>query len=227
MSKGNPMPTKYYSYKIEFALRGAAHAHGVLWMDWDSFTALPKSKVNNIKEAFHKIKNDVKLTSQEKESVCEFADSFISCSLKDPKTEDIVRSVNTHHHTKTCRKYGDNNCRFYFPRFPSLKTIVSVPVNVSNIDEKNHEQSMKDCTELLSKVKTVLEDEEKMKGICSINQDEINIFKELMKRDQKITDLLKSSGKTKKSSIVIDDMDILLNVFEKESECTSITILKE
>ena len=35
MSKGNPMSIKYHSYKVEFALRGAGHIHGVLWVDWD------------------------------------------------------------------------------------------------------------------------------------------------------------------------------------------------
>ena len=33
MSQGNPMAIQYHSYKVEFALRGAGHVHGVLWID--------------------------------------------------------------------------------------------------------------------------------------------------------------------------------------------------
>ena len=50
MSKGNPMSIKYNSYKVEFALRGAGHIHGVLWVDWENFTALPDHYVKDIKK---------------------------------------------------------------------------------------------------------------------------------------------------------------------------------
>ena len=33
MNKSNPMAVKYYSTKVEFQGRGAAHNHGVLWVD--------------------------------------------------------------------------------------------------------------------------------------------------------------------------------------------------
>ena len=121
MCKENPMKIKYNSYKVEFALRCAGHIHGVLWLDWEKFDALPKDDVKLLKNAFEMIKKEEKLESSEKKSVANFADLFISCSLKNPKTEEIVKLVNMHHHTKTCRKYGCE-CRFYYPRFPSLKT---------------------------------------------------------------------------------------------------------
>ena len=35
MNKNNPMAVKYYSTKVEFQGRGAAHNHGVLWVDLD------------------------------------------------------------------------------------------------------------------------------------------------------------------------------------------------
>ena len=115
------MAIKYYSYKVEFAMRGAGHIHGVLWINWDTFSVMPKG---NIKSALEKIKNEEKLNDIEKKALAEFADLFISCSLKNPSTERIVRAVNIHFHTKTCRKYCPK-CRFYFPRFPSLKTLIS------------------------------------------------------------------------------------------------------
>ena len=40
MSKANPMCIKYNSYKVEFAMRGAGHIHGILWVDWDRLKTL-------------------------------------------------------------------------------------------------------------------------------------------------------------------------------------------
>ena len=108
MSKGNPLSIKYHSYKVEFALRGAAHVHGVLWIDWENINNIPKNEIGFIKKALQNIKDDIKLDDKELSAIVKFADSFISCSVKDPRTSDIVQSVNKHHHTKTCRKYALN-----------------------------------------------------------------------------------------------------------------------
>ena len=53
---------------------------------------------------------------KEHEALVAFIDKFCTCSLKDPRTRDIVRTVNMHNHTKTCQKYMVE-CRFWFPRF--------------------------------------------------------------------------------------------------------------
>ena len=34
MSKENPMNVKLFNYRVEFQARGAAHVHGVLWVDF-------------------------------------------------------------------------------------------------------------------------------------------------------------------------------------------------
>ena len=61
MSKGNPMCIKYYSYKVEFALRGAAHIHGVLWIDWKNFDSMERKKTVYVIEALEKIRNETSL----------------------------------------------------------------------------------------------------------------------------------------------------------------------
>ena len=86
MGPGNPMAIQYYSYKVEFAMRGAGHIHGVLWVDWKKFSALPESDNENIKKALDKIKNEEMLSNEEKQSLADFADLFISCSLKNQRT---------------------------------------------------------------------------------------------------------------------------------------------
>ena len=126
MSKGSPMHIKHYSYKVEFALRGAGHIHGVLWLDWKNFPDMENYGKIILEEAFKKIRNEETLGADDKLCLAEFADRFITCSLKDSNTKKIVEEVQIHHHTKTCRKYG-SKCRFNFPRYPTIRTIVSVP----------------------------------------------------------------------------------------------------
>ena len=81
------MTIQYYSYKIEFQLRGASHVHGVLWVDWNRLEILPKNDVKKLTDAFKRIKQDEKLSPHEKELLTKFADEFITCSLKDPRTK--------------------------------------------------------------------------------------------------------------------------------------------
>ena len=45
-----------------------------------------------------------------------------------------------HHHTKACRKIGDK-CRFNYPKFPSTKTILSIPVGKINDYASAEEES--------------------------------------------------------------------------------------
>ena len=76
MDKSNPMAVKYYSTKVEFQGRGAAHNHGVLWVDvnkmeyyfsdengqWkDIEDMLPKQKESKDEKLYTaKIKNEIK-----------------------------------------------------------------------------------------------------------------------------------------------------------------------
>ena len=106
-SKGSPLKVKYHSYKVEFAMRGAAHVHGVLWIDWENIDILSKKDTQLIKDALKKIKNEQKLEDNERNAIATFADKFISCTLKNPKTANIVKSVNVHNHrVENCCKHG-------------------------------------------------------------------------------------------------------------------------
>ena len=71
-----------------------------------------------------------------------FANKFTTCTLNQDTiatmTEDsdlkekaaevieIVKAVNIHNHTKSCRKY-DTTCRFGFGKFPIWRTLISKP----------------------------------------------------------------------------------------------------
>ena len=144
----------------------------MLWVDWDKFEALPKTDVENIKEALKKIKHEKQISEEEKGSVSKFADLFISCSLKDPRTVDIVRLVNMHHHTMTCKKYGCD-CRFYFPRFPSRKTIIAEPVHMMEPSSEKQNALLLESKAVLGKVKIILEEKEQMEKICNVRLGEV------------------------------------------------------
>jgi hypothetical protein len=138
--------------------------------------------VENIKKAFANIKDEkLGMKGNEEEdaaqikALSEYIDKFISCSLKDPSTEHIVRSVNMHNHTKPCKKYGPP-CRFRFPRFPCLETIISIPSDVRYKDPEVASSQLKKSQALLLKVKTVLENDEDMKTFTKLHQDKIDLY---------------------------------------------------
>ena len=40
MARSNPMNVQFYSYKVEFQQRGAAHIHGIIWLNLDKLEKL-------------------------------------------------------------------------------------------------------------------------------------------------------------------------------------------
>ena len=46
--------------------------------------------------------------------------------------------VQMHYHTKSCKKHGNNKCRFGIPRFPSDFTIMTQPIpeEIAKIEEE-------------------------------------------------------------------------------------------
>ncbi|CAG2223482.1 unnamed protein product [Mytilus edulis] len=67
-------------------------------------------------------------------------DKYITCSIpspdEDPELHKIVNAVQQHskHHSKSCKKKG-TNCRFNFPRPPSVHSFISRPVTENDLTE--------------------------------------------------------------------------------------------
>ena len=174
-----------YSYKVEFQERGAGHVHGVLWVNLHEIenmrrlrngSLVKKSKYkaqkmqdeyttpfSGITEAFRKFRSGQELQDEES-AVIEFIDQFTTVSLcADEVGAEVVRivtEVNTHHHTKTCRK-GHPKCRFRYPKFPIWKTILVRPYPPCEFDEER-DNNLKFYADTLAKVKEVLEDERQL-----------------------------------------------------------------
>ena len=91
------------------------------------------------------------------DTVHELIDDWTSCSLDtcDEDLDNLVREVNVHHHTSSYQKRG--NCRFNFPRLPSNRTIVAMPLdapeNETDDEKKVRKIKIDDATKLLSQIK--------------------------------------------------------------------------
>ena len=207
MSKSNPMKVKFFTYKVEFQARGAGHVHGTLWIDLQKMEHMvyidgklclsdvaedSEKPFLGITKAFKKLRNDQTLAKNEISCLTTFADEFITVTT-DPNIvgEDvarIAREVNTHNHTKTCRKYS-SECRFNYPKYPSPETLVTRPIRETG---KEREKKIKKMNTILAKVKEVMLDDEILEEILEEVPKNSTDFK--TDRKERINLLLKKAG---------------------------------
>ena len=177
MAKSNPLSVKYYSYKVEFQQRGAAHIHGILWLNLFRLEKLilkngqlthPSSdNVNHeqsslplkgIAETFQKLRSCEKLSKDNISVLGRFVDSFTTVSTHVPTVgEDvvmIVTEVNTHHHSRTCIKRG-TDCRFKYPRPPAPYTIIAEPLE--DMEPVERKKILKKHKDVITAVLDVME----------------------------------------------------------------------
>ena len=138
--------------------RGAAHIHGVLWLD---LKELKVKGVNNsvLQEAYRKLRKSEKLESYERRALEKFTDAFVTCtrcvSVAGEEAVRIAEEVNWHGHSKSCKKGGRKTCRWKFPRFPLAKTIFVD----ANREDRGGRMDAKEREDILDRVMEVLTDE--------------------------------------------------------------------
>ena len=127
-----------------------------------------------LKSALRKCQENEIPSEKEDRAIVSFVDKFVTCSLMDPRSSKIAASVQHHHHTFTCRKAG-SKCRFHFPRFPSLHTMLAKPLrNIFNEEDEEKRKSMVMKIRLaLGKVIAVLENKEEMDNIEKVRAVEL------------------------------------------------------
>ena len=85
-----------------------------------------------------------------------FIDKHVSAVLPDPITfpvlHNLVKTYQTHTHSKTCRKYKNLACRFNFGHFFTEKTIVAEPLPTT-MDKAEKDRVFKNRESILTKVK--------------------------------------------------------------------------
>ena len=103
-----------------------------------------------------------------------FADRWTTVSLKNPRTKHLAELLNCHVCTKkSCHKYSEH-CRFRFPRFPTIKTLIAVPAKIKYPDEEEREKEIAWSKQIKDKVRNILENTEIMKNkINCIGKDDI------------------------------------------------------
>ena len=94
------MTVKHLSYRVEFQGRGAAHIHGVIWLNikkMENSHLFEEEQLSNgkLSEAFKKLRDDQELTDDEKEAIIKLTDTFISCSLN-PETAHKDKNYETY-----------------------------------------------------------------------------------------------------------------------------------
>ena len=194
MGKNNPMMVKFYSYRVEFQNRGAAHIHGVLWTDIDKH----EEQYPGITVAFQKFRHFQPLAPEEETAICKFADASVTCSTSPAQVgtevSQIALKVNHHHHTRACRKYN-GVCRFNYPRLPSCQTLLAKPLNMENSGEEK--RLKKEYQNILQAVKTKLEEEGVIQTIMAGYNKSLETLEEYVRnRKARIQSLLVLAGFT-------------------------------
>ena len=55
--------------------------------------------------------------------------SHLSDHLNEPELFELVKTYHVHTHFRTCGKYNNNECRFYYGRYFTEKTIIAKPLD--------------------------------------------------------------------------------------------------
>ena len=101
--------TKYYAIPVEFQVRGSPHIHSFIW----------------ILKAPH-------LTKETKNEYIKWVDAIIRADLpssnNEPELCNLVKNYQIYRHSKTCRKYKNQECKFNFGRFFTNHKIVAEPL---------------------------------------------------------------------------------------------------
>ena len=151
--RNNPMHVTYYTYRVEFQVRGAAHIHGVLWLDLNKLN----NDIPNISNTLNKLTNNEELNQEEETVISQFVNKFVTVD-SDTSIRNIVKDVQKHNHTKTCRKGGQKHCRFGFPRLPSKETLLAKPLKKEDFStEWEFKNKIKELEETLETIKLAIE----------------------------------------------------------------------
>ena len=110
VSDGTLGKIKHYAIRVEFQVRGSPHIHSLVWV----------------------IGAPILSTTSEDEYVA-FIDNIIKCELPNPQERprlfELVRTYQTHSHSKSYRKYKNMKCRYSFGKYFTDHTIIAHPLS--------------------------------------------------------------------------------------------------
>ena len=128
-----------YAIRVEFKVRGSPHIHSFIW-----------------------ILNASKFTKVNIDDYRKCVDSGIRSDLPDPNNEqalfELAKTYQMHCHSKTCRKYTNEKCRFRFSKFSTNKTVIARPLADSVIPDIKL-QKIQQRNNILKKMKNYIDNE--------------------------------------------------------------------
>ncbi|XP_069108223.1 uncharacterized protein [Argopecten irradians] len=98
-----------FFYRVEFQHRGSPHIHMLMW-----------------------IKDAPKYKEDSNDKIAEYVEHYTSCHSNVPDNLKSLVDIQTHKHSKTCRKKGKAVCRFGFPLPPMSRTMILEPLDEDN-----------------------------------------------------------------------------------------------
>ena len=144
--------TKYYAIRVEFQVRGSPHIH-----------------------SFIGIENAPKLTAGKIDML--WVDSIISAKLSDidndPQLHDLVKIYQIHRHSKTCRKYRNDKCRFHFGRYFTDRTIIAKPL-VQSLSDLEKQTILTERKLLLTPVSEYINNKPRKTNSLDTSRDDYN-----------------------------------------------------
>ena len=159
----------YYAIRVEFQVRGSPHIHSLLWV-----LNAPVLSEDNIDEYVR------------------FVDAVIKAYVPDinenPELHKLVTTYQIHSHSKSCRKYKNQECRYHFGRFFTDHTIIAVPLP-KDLSEYEKTQRLEQRKFLLDKVAAYINTNLNPKK-CNI----INPEKDNFEQVSDIKDILQELG---------------------------------
>ena len=106
----------HYAIRVEFLVRGSPHIHSLLWVE-----------------------DAPKLNEETKDEYFEFVDHAIKCEIPNNEKGNLfklVKTYQTHHHSKSCRKYKNIECRYSFGKLFCDRTIIASPLSETLMEDE-------------------------------------------------------------------------------------------
>ena len=119
-------------------MRGSPHLHALIW------TSDCPELTNDTKDAYI-------------DHIDQHVQAYLPGIETDPELYDLVKTYQTHNHSKTCRKYKNVTCRFNFGQFFTDRTIIAEPL-AEDMDDPIKSDLLTRRKEILSKVKQKIDD---------------------------------------------------------------------
>ena len=189
--------TQCYVIRVEFQVRGSAHIHSFIW-----------------------ILNAPKLTKFNIDEYTKWIDSIVRSDPPDSVNEailfELVKIYQVHHHSKTCRKYRNDKCRFHLGKFFTACTIIAQPFEHSVPKDIRHAK-MQCRNTILKKVKNYI-DNELNPSRKNFLYNAIDDYVEL-KSLEEILSLLEISSMDYQKDFQFDDSDFQIHYQRAPNSC--------